>query len=779
MTVGVAMTVGAIVLAWAYVRLLRELPRTIDVVTDYRPMRASAVWSANHELIGEFFTEKRQIVAMAAIPDAVRNAFIAAEDARFYRHHGVDWLGIARAAVADLRARHIVQGGSTITQQVAKMLLVGQKRSLSRKAREAVLAWRIEEQLSKEQILGIYLNNVFFGRGAYGIAEAASAFFGKEVKNLTVAEAALLAALPKAPSEISPFHNYPRARIRQLHVIDEMQRLGLVTKAVAEAARAEPLVLVSTSRPLTHVAAPYFVETVRQTIVDRYGDSDLLRRGLRIETSLDMRLQRMAEAALRRGLDDWHRRHGFSGPLARLGPAELSRFTAGPPRLLGPEGVHVDEAGSLALLAATTTPDATDPDALYAAAVTQVGRTIVVSSGHLSARLVGMDEDHVLAWRGARGERIAVGDLLPVHLRQAPGRGLPSRPIAALADAPDLEGALVALSPATGHLLAMVGGYDYRRSQFNRATQARRQVGSAIKPFVYAAAIAKGLGELTMRNDGPVRFSTPSGVWAPHNYRRDYRGPVTLRTALAESINTVAAQLVAEVGPGAVVEIMRRLGIASKLPQSLSLALGTADLSLQEMAYGLAGFAARGRRVSPVLITKVLDADGRVLEEQPASAPALPQALDPDTAYIVTDMMEGVVENGTGKQAAELKRPVAAKTGTATNYRDAWFFGFTPDLVCGVWTGKDDFKPIAPGATGAQVALPIWLSFMRQALQGTPVHSFPAPPGIVFVRADPEKGVPILPGLRHGRLIPFKRGTLPQAFLTRGKASFSDLGVSF
>lgn len=810
-TVPVTVAAGAGVLVWGYVHFSRELPRTIDVVTDYRPMRASSVWSSNGELIGEFFIEKRALIPIADVPDLVRKAFIAAEDARFYRHHGIDYTGILRAAWADLKARHVVQGGSTITQQVAKMLLVGQRRSLSRKAREAILAWRIEDQLAKEQILGIYVNNVFFGHGAYGIAQASMAFFGKEVRELTIAEGALLAALPKAPSDISPFHNYDRARVRQLHVIDEMQRLHFISTTAADTARRESLVLVSKSRALTNVAAPYFVEAVRQSIVDRYGDSDLLRHGLRIETTLDMRLQRSAEVAVHDGLGDWHRRHGFSGPIARLSPAETRRLTAGRPRLLGPEGFALDDDESLTFLLAPeppaaapdaahattdagksglprtaddgkrreeqprTRPDmATDPSALYAAVVTQVGRKLMVSSGGLSARMDPTDEAHALAWHGAGSDRIGVGHVLPVRFRPPVGREAMRKHelTAALADRPDMEGALLALSPKTGRLLAMVGGYDYRRSQFNRATQAHRQVGSAIKPFVYAAAIDKGLTELTIRYDAPVKFATSSGTWAPHNYRLDYRGPVTLRTAIAESINTVAAQLVAEVGPNAVIEVMRKLGIASKLPHSLSIALGTADLSLQEMAYALAGFATGGRKVSPLFITKVVDADGRVLEEHGASTEAR-QSIDRDTAYIVTDMMKGVVEDGTGKQAGELKRPVAGKTGTATNYRDAWFFGFTPDVLCGVWVGRDDFKPMAHGATGGQVALPIWLSFMRQALERTPIHDFESSPGIVFARADPDKGFPETPGQKHSRLIPFKRGTLPPAFMTRSKATFA------
>jgi penicillin-binding protein 1A len=341
-----------------------------------------------------------------------------------------------------------------------------------------------------------------------------------------------------------------------------------------------------------------------------------------------------------------------------------------------------------------------------------------------------------------------------------------------LATTPPVQGALVALDPHSGHLLAMVGGYDFAASQFNRATQARRQIGSAIKPFIYAAAIDRGMTPMTIKWDAPVKFKTASGIWAPHNYKPEYLGPITLRTALAKSINTVAAQLVAQIGVDGVVDVMRGLGVSSPLPHGLSLALGTADLGLQETAYALASFPAGGKLVRPVSITRITDADGRVLE-QLAPPPAPEQRLSPETAYIVTDLMKGVVEVGTGKKAQALGRPVAGKTGTSTNYRDAWFYGFTPDLLCGVWVGRDDFKPVGHDVTGGQVAVPIWLDFMREAEKGRPILDFPTPPGVVLARANPETGEPAPPTNPKSRLIPFKRGTLPPTF--RGSsAGFSD-----
>jgi len=798
---------------WVYRQFASDLPANLSAITDYQPIRASQIWSADGELIGEFFVEKRVLLPIEQIPDLVRKAFVAAEDGRFYKHGGVDYLGVLRAAWANLRARQVVQGGSSITQQVAKILIVGQERSLARKVREALLAFRIEKRLRKDQILGIYLNHVYLGHGAYGLASAATAYFGKSVAELTVAEAAMLAALPKAPGNITPLRDFDRAHSRQHYVLDQMRELGFITAAQAEAAASEPLMLVAHTRAMTNVAAPYFVETVRKHVAERYGDEDLLRRGFRIYTTLDMRRQRAAESALRRGLQDLQRRLLFDGPIGHLDVEQRRQLAAGQPRPVGPGGFNLDEEQSPFLMALPDPPAAivdatnpgarlldsaakraageawaqrrrvardaplfdTDPDTIYAAAVTSLGKKVVVASGGLVVPLDPASEAQALVWAGPRGERLGTGDVLPVYFRTQSGSGRGHREefLAHLASAPAVQGALIALDPSNGHLVSMVGGYDYNKSQFNRATQAHRQIGSAIKPFVYAAAIEHGMTPLTIKWDAPVKFKTASGMWAPHNYKPDYLGPVTLRTALAKSINTVSAQIVAQIGVDSVIDLMRRLGITSKLPHSLSLALGTPDLTLQEVAYGLAAFPAGGQLVTPLFIVKIVDADGRVLEDHTAPPPR-EDRLSPETAYVVTDLMKGVVEIGTGKKARELGRPAAGKTGTSTNYRDAWFFGFVPELLCGVWVGRDDFKPVGHDATGGQVALPIWLSYMQEALRSVPVRDFEPPPGVIFVRADPEKGVPATPDKPGSRLMPLRRGTLPPVFRAGSSGRFSD-----
>ncbi len=809
---------------WSYRQFQSDLPPSLSVVTDYRPLRASQVFSADGETIGEFFVEKRVLTPVDKIPDGVRKAFVAAEDIRFYSHHGVDYQGIFRAGWANLRAGQIVQGGSSITQQVAKLLILGQERSLARKIREAMLAYRIEGQLSKNQILGIYLNHVYLGHGAYGVEAAAAAYFGKRATELSIAEAAMLAAMPKAPSTVTPFHDFPRAQARQHYVLDQMLSLGYLTTAQAAAARDEPLVLVSRGRALTNVAAPYFVETIRRYVADHYGDEQLLEKGLHIHTTLNMRHQRAAEAAVRRGLEDLDRRLGFAGPIGHVDADQRRRVTTGVPRALGPLGFAMDDDEQSSVLVAMGEPQAalvdatkpgnhlpapmasyvvgearlnrrrplpavatyvTDPDTTYAAVVTAIGKPVALASGGLVTQLDPQDEARALTWTASRSKagsaatvggtnHLAVGDVLPVYFRIPKGQ---TKPIATLAAPPGVQGALISLDPKNGHLLAMVGGYDYGKSQFNRARQSRRQIGSAIKPFIYAAAIDRGMTEVTIKWDAPVKFKTASGIWAPHNYKPDYLGPVTLRTALAKSINTVSAQLVAQMGVDAVTDTMHRLGVSSKLPHNLSLSLGTPDLGLEEVAYALATFPAGGQLVKPVFITQIIDSDGRSLENNSVVGPRA-QVLSPETAYIVTDLMKGVVEVGTGKKARELGRPAAGKTGTSTNYRDAWFYGFTPDLLCGVWVGRDDFKPIGHDATGGQVALPVWLSYMHEAVANTTARDFPTPPGIIMARANPETGEPATPGNPKSRLMPFKRGTLPAPFKagtseSRG-ARFSD-----
>jgi penicillin-binding protein 1A len=747
-------TLGGILLWYGYREFSKDLPQRLDVLTNYQPSRASRVYSADGELIGEFYLQRRIVVPYATIPPHVVHAFVAAEDNRFYEHGGVDPVGIARAAWTNLRAGHVVQGGSTITQQVAKLLLVGQERSMTRKIREGILARRIEKELSKEQILTIYLNQIYLGHGAYGVQAAAETYFGKNVGDLTLAEAALLAGLPKAPTRFSPFADYARARARQAYALDRMVELGFAKSDEAEAAKKEPLTLISKEAPLRRIAAPYFVEHVRKYVQQKYGGKELFDRGLKIVTTLDMRQQRAAEAAVRSGLDDLSRRLSFQGAAGHLDGAARKKFETGAPQPWVPKAGAGEEDVEVA-------PAENDRDQAYLALLESLGPKWTVAIGTARVPVAELDGNRLAAAK----TKLRVGDLIPMRLK-LDGK----KQVAILAQRPDVQAAMVALDIPTGELRSMVGGYDYDQSQFNRATQAKRQIGSAIKPFIYGAALSKGYNELSVLVDKPVTFKTAAGSWSPHNYKKEYKGALTLKMALAHSINTISAQLVAAMGVDYVIEFMRGMGITSPIPRHISIALGTPDLSVIEEAYAVATYPAGGIEVKPLFVTKIVDADGEVLEDN-THPPPPKRRIPADLAYVMVDMMKGVVQWGTGKGALALERPAAGKTGTSTNFRDAWFVGYTADELCAVWVGRDDFTPIGHDTTGGQTALPIWLSFMKVAHEGRPIRDFTPPPGVLFVRASPERGTPASPGTPGSVLVPFRRGTLPAHFAAAAKAA--------
>ena len=633
---------------------------------------------------------------------------------------------------------------------------------LDRAMRELVLAVRIERELSKAEILNIYLNHAYIGRGAYGVEAGAEIYFGKEVEQLSVAEAAMLAGLVQAPSRYAPHRNLPAARARQVYVLHRMVGEGFLHRAELDAALEEPLALVDSEQPLNLIAAPYFVEHIRRWATERFGHRDVFYGGMRIYTTLDTRMQHAAEASVRAGLENLDRGLGFRGPVGHLDGEERTAYLDGPAR---PFRHGLESVG-------TTTQQGLLPEIPYVAVVTQVPKrrgsgtpsgTVMLDLGPEEMRLADLDAPLVLAWVGPDKRHLAVGDLLPVRLAAIDGK-----PTARLAQSPDIEGALIAMEPATGRVMAMVGGYDYSASQYNRATQAHRQIGSAIKPFIYATALAHGTSPIDIVHDRPVSVQTASGVWSPSNYDNKFAGDVTLRTALAKSLNTVSVRLILGTGVDAVIEMMRGLGIRSPIPRHVSIALGTPDLTLLEVAAGYAGFAAGGRQVEPRFVSFVTDGEGNVLEDFRDRRPRK-QALSPDLAYVMTWLMKSPVERGTARKAQELGRPVAGKTGTSTGFRDVWFVGFTPDLLCGVWIGRDAFTPIGDKITGGGAALPIWLSFMKAAHPPTPPRDFTMPPDVLLVRANEMSGRAGRPSDDAAVWVPFPRGGLPDA-LTRTSA---------
>jgi len=756
-----------------------ELPADLAQLLDYQPNRKSVVLSSDGEEIGAFSIENRRIVALDRMPPHVPAAFLSAEDRRFYKHKGFDLTGIARAAWTNFRSDgNIKQGGSTITQQILKQTLLAgddqigaldltpaeyarerKARKYRRKAKEVILAVRLERELTKAEILSIYLNHVYLGHGAYGVGAAAETYFGKEVEDLTIAEAAMLAGLVASPTKYAPHRNMQLARERQRYVLGHMRDDHFISDAEYQAALAEPIALVDDS-DLNHLASPYFVEHVRQLATRRYGNRDLFRGGLKFYSTLDTRMQSAAESALRRGLEALDRKLGFRGPIGAVAQAARGTWSGGPAH---PITGATDDTAAVA--------DQVLPEQAYGAMVVELPRSgagVTVDLGPRRIALIDADARDVRAFRDPKtGAAVGLGDLLPVRLS-------PDGNQVALAQRPVLQGSFIVMEPTTGRVLALVGGYDWTASQFDRATQAKRQVGSSIKPFIYAAALEAGKTPVDRLTDGPFSVTTATGVWTPANYDNKYMGDVTLMTALAFSLNTISVQLAVQVGLDRIIEVLRGFGITSPIPRHISISLGTPDLTPLEVATGYAGIAAGGRRITPRFFDLVTDTGGTVVEDLRNQPPG-PQVIAPDVDYVVVNLMKGVVARGTARWAAQLGRPIAGKTGTSANYRDVWFNGFTTDLLGSVWIGRDDSTPIGDKITGGGVAVPIWLDFMQKAHPRTPVRDFPVPPNVSFARVEPWSGDPAWPS-PEAVWMPFVRGTLPGKFLA-GPAirSFDDL----
>jgi len=594
---------------------LWDLPE-INLLEQYKPSITSRVYSDNNKLLAEFYLENRTPVVFSDVPDMLIKALIATEDTRFYSHHGLDLRGIARAMYRNIKARKVVEGGSTLTQQLAKVLFLNPERRYSRKFKEMTLALRIEQRYTKQEILSMYLNQIYFGSGAYGVEAAAQIYFGKYAKNLNLAECALLAGLPRTPKYYSPFRSPKSALGRRAYVLNRMAAAGVISREQAEEAKKAPLPVQAAIK--AGGSAPYFVEYVRQKVEERFGSSILYSGGLNIYTSINDDLQTYAEQAVAAGI-------------------------------------------------------------------------LKIESRH-KARV------------------------------QSP-----------------LQAALFAVEPASGRILAMVGGRDFGKSQFNRAWQALRQPGSAFKPVIYAAALDRGFGASDILDDSPLTIKLDRNKnWSPENFSRTYQGRVTLRKALIQSLNVPTIRLLEKIGIDETIQYARKLGIKSTLNPYLSLALGSSDMTLAELTAVYSVFANHGIRMGPISILKITDSTGRVLY----SNNALPiQAIKPETAYLTTDLLKGVIEQGTGWKARELGRPAAGKTGTTNDYRDAWFIGYTPTLVTGVWVGYDDQTSIGYRETGARAALPIWLEFMKKAHADRAPEDFIAPEGVLFRQIDPRTGL--------------------------------------
>ena len=724
-------------------------------LADYQPPTVTRVHAGDGRLLAEFAHEKRVFVPVEAIPKRVIQAFLAAEDKNFYSHPGVDPLSIVRAVITNLDRlmddRRPV-GASTITQQVAKNFLLSNEVTIQRKVKEALLAFRIEQAFTKDQILELYLNQIYLGVGSYGVAAAAINYFDKSLDELTAGEAAFLAGLPKAPSWYHPERRPDAAKARRDWVIGRMLDLGFIDREDAEQAVAEPLVMRRRA-PTEVVTADYFVEEMRRQLVQRHGEQFLYQGGLSIRTTVSPRLQAIADKALRDGLIAYDRRHGWRGPEAQT---ELHQDPAWPSQLAQMDRTAGLDGWQLALVMAV--------DAAAATIGLVDGSTAPLPLAELTwARRV--DEDGNPGPPVERADQVlAIGDVIWVEKVAGTAEAeveSASEAHYALRQPPEVEGAIVALDPHTGRVLALRGGFNYQRSEFNRATQALRQPGSALKPFVYLAALENGFTPSSILLDAPIVIDQGPGLgkWKPANYSRRFYGPSTLRLGIEKSRNLMTVRLAQAVGMDRIREMATRFDLERGLGNNLASALGSNEVTLLQLTTAYAMLVNGGKRIEPALIERIQDRHGRTVLRRDARpcaqcqdvawqaqpAPPLPddreQVIEPARAYQMVNLLKGVVERGTGQRARAIGKPVAGKTGTTDDIRDAWFLGFTPDLVVGVFLGFDQPKSLGGQEQGASAALPIFIQFMTAALEDQPATPFRVPPGVRLVRVDAETGL--------------------------------------
>jgi len=707
----VLMAVG-IALAVAY----PNLPEVAGLA-DYRPKLPLRVISSDGSLIGEFGEERRNLLTINEIPAVMKNAVLAIEDARFFEHNGVDYRGMLRAALANLRQAKS-QGASTITMQVARNVYLSAEKSYTRKIYEVLLTFKLEHMLTKEQILEIYMNQIFLGQRAYGFSAASQIYFGKSLKDVTIAEAAMLAGLPQAPSAYNPVKNPRRARARQLHIIDRMVENGFITPEEAEVAKAEQLKLRALN-PSNRPHAEFVAEMVRQSIVSQYGE-EAYTRGLVVTTTIKANEQLAAYRAVRQGVLDYERRQFYRGPelFIDLPEDKAARDDA------------IDEALT----------DRPDNDDLLSAVVLEANAKRVVA-----VRQDG--EPFEITGEGLKPVQSGLSDKAGPNVKIRPGaviRVVQTAPkVWRITQLPEVESAFVALDPRSGKVIALVGGFDFQKSKFNHVTQAWRQPGSSFKPFIYSAALEKGVTPMTVVNDAPLFYSageTGGKPWEPKNYDGQFEGPMSVRRALAKSKNMVSIRVLQLVGTQSAQQWVSRFGFdADKHPPYLTMALGAGSVTPMQMATGYAVFANGGYRIAPTLILRVSDHKGKLLYEAPEVSPTEEQrAIEPRNAFIMNSLLQEITRSGTAARAqATLKRTdLYGKTGTTNDSVDAWFVGYQPTLVAAAWVGYDSPRNLGSRETGGGLSLPIWISFMTEALKGVPVASYTAPSGVINVGGE-------------------------------------------
>ncbi|GHC61843.1 penicillin-binding protein 1A [Limoniibacter endophyticus] len=761
--VGVAIYIGA---------LVKDLP-DYEVLARYEPPVTTRIHASDGALMAEFARERRLYLPIQAVPDRVKAAFLSAEDKNFYHHPGIDYTGVARAVITNIQnistGRRPV-GASTITQQVAKNFLLDSTQTYDRKIREMILAFRIEQAYSKDRILELYLNEIFFGLGSYGIAGAALTYFDKSVNELTVSEAAYLAALPKGPGNYHPYRHTDRAIERRNWVIDQMLENGYIGRAEADKAKSEKLGVTPRHGGSYISAGEYFTEEVRREIIARYGEKALYEGGLSVRTTLDPALQAQARKSLHNGLLSFDRLRGYRGAKSKI-------------EIAGDWGKPLGEVTRLS-----------DIPEWQNAVVLEVGSDTVriglqparEPSGDLSRerKMASIDAEdmrwamrHVVDGKLLKANKLSdvlsPGDVILVEKVAKKDDGY------ALRQVPEVSGGMVAMDPHTGRVLAMVGGFSFAESQFNRATQAWRQPGSAFKPIVYAAALDNGYTPASVVMDGPISIRTGNSVWEPKNYGGGFAGPSTLRAGIERSRNLMTVRLANDMGMPLVAEYAERFGVYDKMLPVLAMSLGSGETTVMRMVSAYSVMANGGRQIKPSMIDRIQDRYGKTVyrhderkcdacsasswleQEEPELTDNAEQVLDPMTAYQITSMMEGVVQRGTATSLRELGRPIAGKTGTTNDSKDAWFMGYTPDLVVGLYIGYDQPRSLGTGATGGGLSAPIFKDFMAAAMKDKPVVSFKVPEGMNVLPIDRKTGMLAREGQQGSIMEAFKPGTGP------------------
>ena len=750
--IGLGIFLGMAGFAGVYFYFAKDLPN-ISSLNDYRPPIITSVYSDDNRKIAEFYKQQRIVIELSEMPDYLIQAFVAAEDARFYQHKGIDLHSIFRAFLKNLKAGAIVQGGSTITQQVTKSFLLTPERSYQRKIKEAILAYRIDKKFTKDQILFLYLNQIYLGNGAYGVEAAAQNYYGKPAKTMSLSECAMLAGLPQAPSRYSPFRYPDRAKKRQIYVLRRMAAERYISDHDATAAINTTLDI----RPRKNwfrENVPCYTEHIRQALVEMFGREKVYNEGLEVYTCVNIELQKMARAAIQKGLVDLDKRQGYRGPLEHLQPGQMEAFSQSLEEQLRKTPLQKEMMTKGVVIQVNDHADLV---------TVRVGnkRGVIALKDMKWARKPDPTVDYFETTVRNPSEVLRVGDVIYVRVIKKEKGQLTW--VFALEQIPKVESALLSIEAETGAVKAMVGGLDFDISQFNRAIQSRRQPGSAFKPIIYAAALDRGFTPASVIVDSPIIFEDAEHdfTWKPKNYDKKFHGFTLFREGLIKSRNVITVKILRDIGIDYIIKYSRNLGITAKLDRDLSLSLGSSGLSLLELVNAYSVFANQGKLIDPCFIKKVVDRDGNVLMAYNLEPK---QVIEDSTAYIITHLMGEVVKYGTGWRIKALKRPVAGKTGTTNNLNDAWFVGYTPRYITGVWVGFDHEQSLGKKETGSRAASPIWLDFMKQALEDQPVRVFKVPDSVVFAKIDTDTGLLPIPESQNTIFECFKEGSAPTEY---------------